>query len=432
VDIMQATPATWRLLLSCGWSGQSGLRLLCGGEALDTSLAQRLLRCAEEVWNVYGPTETTIWSGALMLSAELIRPELMDSELAGSELADAKPANNNSADSAIGSVPIGHPLDNTRFYVLDEEKKPVPIGVAGELYIGGVGLTQGYWQRPELTAERFVPNPLAISEVNRQCCPMLYKTGDRVCYREDGTLTYLGRFDQQTKLRGYRIELGEVEAEIATYPSVAQAVVVVQGDRPENQRLVAYMTLGAQTAETTDDSDNLGQIIRARLAGVLPTYMIPAAYQVLASFPLTPNGKIDRKALPAVVASTASVQIQPTTPVETVLAEIWQSLLGIDRVSRHDNFFDVGGHSLLIVNAQSQIRQRLAVEVSLMDLFHYPTLSTLADFIQRQQQGQSEEATSAEPERAEALSAGKQRLNQRQNQRLKQRRNRESLGGAQS
>ncbi|MEO0539237.1 MAG: amino acid adenylation domain-containing protein [Cyanobacteria bacterium P01_A01_bin.105] len=395
VDIMQATPATWRLLLGCGWSGQSGLKILCGGEALDSALAKRLLRSAEEVWNVYGPTETTIWSGALLLSVDHIDQ---------------------------GGVPIGHPIDNTRFFVLDKEKKPVPLGVAGELYIGGAGLTEGYWQRPDLTAERFVPNPFDISDLEKYLYPVLYKTGDRVCYREDGTLEYLGRFDHQAKLRGYRIELGEVEAAIAAHPAVSQAVVTVCGSQPESQRLVAYMTLARQDAKT---SENIEQGVRSYIAGLLPNYMVPTAYSVLPSFPLTPNGKVDRKALPDAQIATTATLVKPETPVETILAEIWQSLLGVGRVSLHDNFFDVGGHSLLVVNAQSQIRQRLAVEVSLMDLFRYPTLKTLAEFIQQQQTGATEQQ---EPERTVALSAGKQRLKRR----LKQRQDTKSLGGAQS
>ena len=371
VDIMQATPATWRLLINSGWSGQSGLKVLCGGEALDMTLAQRLLNCAEEVWNVYGPTETTIWSGALELSAEKLTE---------------------------GAVPIGYPIDNTQFYVLDKQQRQVPVGVASELYIGGMGLTPGYWQRPELTAERFVANPL----VNMMEGGRLYKTGDRVRYREDGTLDYLGRFDQQTKLRGYRIELGEIEAAIATHPTISQAVVTVQGDRPERQQLVAYVTLTHGSDEQT-----MGRDLRSHLNPLLPTYMIPTAYQVLAAFPLTPNGKVDRKALPAPQQRTAPTDSQPQTSLEKTLADIRQSLLNLDAVSIHDNFFEVGGHSLLVVNAQSQIRQKLGVDVSLMDLFQYPTLSALATHIT--QQGPSDDP----PDRAIAMTAGKQRLKQR-------------------
>ncbi|NEP61923.1 MAG: amino acid adenylation domain-containing protein, partial [Symploca sp. SIO2G7] len=388
VDIMQATPATWRLLINSGWGGQSGLTILCGGEALDLDLAKRLMSCGEEIWNVYGPTETTIWSGALALSTE---------QLNG------------------GTVPIGHPIDNTQFYVLDPQRQPVPVGVAGELYIGGMGLAQGYWQRPKLTAEKFVESPFDKQQRSRveetslspfPLSPTLYKTGDRVRYREDGTLDYLGRFDQQTKLRGYRIELGEIEAAIAAHPLVTQAVVIVYGDQPENQRLVAYATLTSGS-----DGKNLPREMRSHLAALLPAYMIPAGYQILEAFPLTPNGKVDRKALPAPQQTPDFTDGQPGTSLERILAEIWQSLLKLDSVSIHDSFFEVGGHSLLVVNAQSQIRQKLGVEVSLMDLFQYPTLSTLAHHISQQQTGT--------PDRTAALTDGKQRLKQRLQKRQK-------------
>ena len=388
VDIMQATPASWRLLFNAGWSGQSGLKILCGGEALDLKLAKRLMNCGEEVWNVYGPTETTIWSGALALSAEQL---------------------------AHGAVPMGHPLDNTQFYVLDQQQQPVPVGVAGELYIGGMGLAQGYWHRPRLTAEKFVANPLMALDGDAH--PTIYRTGDRVRYREDGTLDYLGRFDQQTKLRGYRIELGEIEAAIATHPAITQAIATVQGDRPADQRLVAYIKL----ANGSDGTD-LVKGLRSHLIPLLPTYMIPSAYQILDTFPLTPNGKVDRKALPAIQQAVVAANHQPKTSLERTLAEVWQNLLKLDSVSIYDNFFEVGGHSLLVVNAQSQIRQKIGIEISLMDLFQYPTLSTLADHITQQQAGASEETT----DRTVALSAGKQRLKQR----LQKRRGATELGGA--
>ncbi|MEL7224188.1 MAG: amino acid adenylation domain-containing protein, partial [Cyanobacteria bacterium J06576_12] len=361
VDIMQATPATWRLLLSSGWTGQNGLKILCGGEALDSSLAKVLLDCGEEVWNVYGPTETTIWSGALALTKDLIE---------------------------AGNVPIGHPIDNTHFYVLDEQQRPVPIGVAGELYIGGLGLSQGYWHRPDLTADRFV-------QVGER---VFYRTGDRVRYREDGTLDYLGRFDYQAKLRGHRIELGEIESAMALHPHINQAVAMLQGDTAENQRLVAYVTLDdrEETNELQSSTGNtlqfsVGDALRSHLTRQLPHYMVPTAYQVLPAFPLTPNGKVDRKALPAVTQSAITPDVRPKTAIENTLAEIWRSILpaqeettktaGEETISIHDNFFEIGGHSLLVINAQSQIRQQLGIELSMVDLFRYPTLNTLATHI---------------------------------------------------
>jgi amino acid adenylation domain-containing protein len=399
VDLMQATPATWRLLLNSGWAGQSNLKILCGGEALDIALAQRLLNCGEEVWNLYGPTETTIWSAALALS-----PTMLSS----------------------GSVPIGHPIDNTQFYILNQQQQQVPVGVAGELYIGGVGLSPGYWQQARLTAERFV----AVDGLG-----LLYRTGDRVRYREDGTLDYLGRLDYQAKLRGYRIELGEIEAAIVACDSVDQAVVVIQGEQPDNQRLAAYMTLtrgagngvaaGQAVEKATEQTVEkiLEKAVRSHLTSRLPHYMIPTAYQVLSAFPLTPNGKIDRSALPAITRPAITPSNQPKTAIETALSEIWQSVLAlesaesaVESVGIHDNFFEIGGHSLLLVNAQSQIRQRLGVELSMVDLFRYPTLSTLAAHIGQIQMSQIGEKDAAK-ERSVALAAGKQRLKQRLRQR---------------
>ncbi len=385
VDIMQATPATWRLLFNSGWAGQSGLKILCGGEALDVDLARRLLNSGEVVWNVYGPTETTIWSSALALSGEMLTG---------------------------GRVPIGAPIDNTQLYVLDQQQNPVPIGVAGELWIGGLGLSQGYWQRDDLTAEQFVDGR--------------YRTGDRVRYREDGNLDYLGRLDYQTKLRGYRIELGEIEQAIATHPRIKQAVVVVQGEL-KTQQLAAYVTLN----ESSDHNhllttQNITRALRLHLTNQLPHYMVPAAYQVLPAFPLTPNGKIDRKALLPIAAPDTSPHARPKTSIENTLAEIWTALLPSATVNIHDNFFEIGGHSLLIVNVQNQVRQRLGVELSMVDLFRYPTLSTLAAYIndlgQAKAQGQKQDAA-----RKVIVTAGKQRLKQR----LKQRKSVEFGGGAQ-
>ncbi|MEL7522143.1 MAG: amino acid adenylation domain-containing protein, partial [Cyanobacteria bacterium J06553_1] len=303
VDIMQATPATWRMLLSSGWAGQNGLRILCGGEALDTALANSLLDCSEEIWNVYGPTETTIWSSALALSKEML---------------------------AGGTVPIGHPIDNTHFHILDEQKQPVPLGVAGELYIGGLGLSQGYWHREALTHEKFIDG-LSLSEALReQLHPSqpatLYRTGDRVRYREDGTLDYLGRLDYQAKLRGYRIELGEIETAIARHEKVDQAVVVLQGDTPAHQQLTAYVTLTNREnnlKEATEIEQRVVQDVRSHLTGHLPHYMVPTAYQVLPAFPLTPNGKINRKALPTITQAAITPDTRPKTTIESTLAKIW-------------------------------------------------------------------------------------------------------------
>jgi len=412
VDIMQATPATWRMLLSSGWAGQNGLRILCGGEALDTALANSLLDCGEEVWNVYGPTETTIWSSALALSKEMLTG---------------------------GTVPIGHPIDNTHFHILDEQKQPVPLGVAGELYIGGLGLSQGYWHREALTHEKFIDG-LSLSEALReQLHPSqpatLYRTGDRVRYREDGTLDYLGRLDSQAKLRGYRIELGEIETAIARHELIDQAVVVLQGDTPAHQQLAAYVTLTNREnnlKEATEIEQKIVQDVRSQLTGhltgQLPHYMVPTAYQVLPTFPLTPNGKINRQALPTITTAAITPDTRPKTTIETTLADIWCALLPLETVGIHDNFFEIGGHSLLVVNAQSKIRQKIGVELSMVDLFRYPTLSTLANHIDqiKQAKEQSEEQEKEKKDnRKVAVAAGKQRLKRR----LTQRKSAERLGG---
>ncbi|MEL6880233.1 MAG: amino acid adenylation domain-containing protein, partial [Cyanobacteria bacterium J06607_10] len=375
VDIMQATPATWRLLLGSGWAGQSGLRILCGGEALEVDLARRLLDCAEEVWNVYGPTETTIWSGALELSAEILKK---------------------------GTVPIGGPIDNTQFHVLDSQQQPVPVGVSGELYISGMGVSPGYWQQSELTAERFVQVPNLTDK-------RLYRTGDRVRYRADGLLDYLGRLDYQTKLRGYRIELGEIEAALMSHPKVTQAVVLINGETDADKFLAAYVTLVTATDVLSSSK------MRSHLIARLPHYMVPAIYQVLTDFPLTPNGKINRLALAQMASSPAANDLsnRPKTPVETTLSTIWQSLLPQETISIYDNFFEIGGHSLLLVNAQSQIREQLSLELTLVDLFRYPTLSSLAAHIsQRLEQGNSSVENNAQV-RTMAIASGKHRLKQR-------------------
>jgi len=416
VDIMQATPATWRLLLSGGWGGQNGLRILCGGEALDAALAKRLLNCGEEVWNVYGPTETTIWSSALALSS---------ASLTGS------------------SVPIGNPINNTQFYVLNEKQQIVPLGVAGELYIGGVGLSAGYWQREDLTKENFsgvrLRSPLGfgdnctsfntdisrcLSGVEGTTQPIsLYRTGDRVRYREDGTLDYLGRLDYQTKLRGYRIELGEIERVLMAHPQVNQAVVTVQGEAAK-QQLAAYVTLiSYEKKEPTASAQTLMQVLRSYLAQQLPHYMVPAVYQVLDAFPLTPNGKVDRNELLAIAPSPNQTALtpdsRPKTAAENTLLNIWQSLLPTQTISVHDNFFEIGGHSLLVISAQDNIRQQLSVELSLVDLFRYPTLRSLAlhiSQIKARQQGKSDIARTIQPKNGltgPGLAAGKQRLKQR-------------------
>ncbi|MFP2934500.1 amino acid adenylation domain-containing protein, partial [Pyxidicoccus sp. 3LG] len=274
---LQATPSTWRLLLESGWKGRR-LKALCGGEALPRELAVELAERCGEVWNLYGPTETTVWS-----TVHDVAPPPME-----------------------GPVPIGRPIPGTRAYVLDARGQPVPPGVPGELHLGGEGVARGYLGRPALTAERFVPAPFDTAPGAR-----MYRTGDVVRWRVDGTLEYLGRADQQVKLRGYRIEPGEVEVALRQHPAVHEAVAVVREDAPGDRRLVAYVV----TATPAPSAADLRDFARQRL----PEYMVPAAYVSLVALPLTPNGKVDRKALPAPgrdALGPASTYVAPRTPDE--------------------------------------------------------------------------------------------------------------------
>ncbi|AFZ33306.1 non-ribosomal peptide synthetase (plasmid) [Gloeocapsa sp. PCC 7428] len=345
--VMQSTPATWNLLIDSGWQGNSHLtQIISGGEALMPRLAKQLQARTTQVWNVYGPTETTIWSSIHCVKGR------------GDKLDDLN----------LEVIPIGKPLANTQFYVLDGYLQPVPIGVPGELYIGSVGVAQGYLNRLELTAERFIPNPFrkdAISSTENR----LYKTGDLVRYRVDGTLEHLGRVDYQVKLRGFRIELDEIAAVLNQHPDVQQAIVVLD-NRQTDPRLIAYIVFQSPVAHF-----ELRQFLQTKL----PAHMIPAAYVTLDKLPLTPNGKIDRRALPS-----AEVQLQPNqyiaprNPIEEILAEIWAETLELAQVGIEDNFFELGGHSLLATRVISQVRRMFGIELPLRRLFETPTIAELA------------------------------------------------------
>ncbi len=341
--VMQATPATWRLLLAAGWSGRPGLTLLCGGEALARDLADALLTRCSALWNLYGPTETTIWS-----TAERVGP-------------------------GRGAVPIGRPIANTRVYLLDAAGAPVPVGVTGRLFIGGAGVARGYWGREALTAERFVADPFRGPSIGQPGARM-YDTGDLARWRADGRLEYLGRGDTQVKLRGYRIELGEIEAVIARAPGVAQAVVLVREDRPGDQRLVAYLVPQPGAVPTEEG-------LRATAAQLLPAFMVPAAWVMLPALPLTPNGKVDRQALPPPRAAAPLVATDPVPPrseTEQRLAAIWRALLHVNQIGVHDNFFDIGGHSLLVVALQGRLLEAFGIELPVVALFEHPTIAALA------------------------------------------------------
>jgi len=340
--VMQATPATWRMLLESGWPGREGLRVLCGGEPLGRDLADALLNRSAELWNLYGPTETTIWSSVQRIAV------------------DDQP------------VSIGRPIANTSIYILDDSLEPVPIGVIGELYIAGSGVARGYLNRADLSAERFVPDPFC-----RTAGARMYRTGDLARHRSDGTIECLGRVDHQVKIRGFRIELGEIESAMQMHPSVRQAVVVDREDAPGDKRLVAYW-IGAD-----DEQIDVGEL-RRQLHERLPDYMIPAAFVRLDALPLTPNGKLDRRALPAPDTDRHELgesYIAPRDHEERTLAAIWSQLLSRSTIGAHDNFFELGGHSLLATRLVSKIREAMAVSLPLRTVFDAPTLASLAERI---------------------------------------------------
>ncbi|MDN0200046.1 amino acid adenylation domain-containing protein [Streptomyces sp. S.PNR 29] len=330
--VLQATPTTWQMLIAAGWTGDPGLRALCGGEPLPAELADRLTGLVGELYNMYGPTETTIWS-----TVDRVRP--------------GEP------------VTIGRPIGNTRCHVLDERGMPVPPGIPGELYLSGDGVADGYLGRPELTAERFVTAPWGTGRA--------YRTGDLVRYLPDGRLEYLERIDGQIKLNGYRIELGEVESALRRIPEVTSAVALVREDRPGERRLVAYVTGSAGLPQPAD--------LRAALRDGLPAYMVPASVVVLPELPLTPNGKIDRKALPVPrPARTAGAGADVRTDLERRIAEVWCQVLRVDRVGAEDNFFDLGGDSLRLTSVTAMLRERLGRPVTRLDMFGHPTVRAMA------------------------------------------------------
>ncbi|HEX3525705.1 MAG TPA: amino acid adenylation domain-containing protein [Thermoanaerobaculia bacterium] len=340
---MQATPSTWRLLLAAGWQGEPRLRVLCGGEALPPDLAEHLAARGESAWNLYGPTETTIWSAVHRLPV-----------------------------GGAGPVLAGRPIANTQIYVVDRidpDMQPAVPGTPGELLIGGDGVTRGYFGRPDLTAERFIPDPFGDRPGGR-----LYRTGDLARHRNGGDLEILGRLDHQVKIRGFRIELGEIETALAAVPGVRQAVVVARADRSGGRRLIAYLV------STDLDTDLDIQTLRRLLADRLPEAFIPSRFVTLAALPLTPNGKVDRASLPEPDAGRPELGTDyrpPRSELERTIAAVWREVLGVDAVGVHDNFFDLGGHSLLLAQAHSRLAA-LGHDLALLDLFRHPTIDALA------------------------------------------------------
>jgi amino acid adenylation domain-containing protein/non-ribosomal peptide synthase protein (TIGR01720 family) len=334
--VMQATPATWRLLLGAGWAGDRRLKALCGGEALPRELADQLIDAVGELWNVYGPTEATIWATLAPLAEK------------------------------GGMVPLGEPLANTRLYLLSRLLRPVPLGVPGELHLAGAGLSRGYLGRPAASAERFIPDPFATAPGGR-----LYQTGDLARRRLDGGLEFLGRIDNQVKVRGFRIELGEIEAALAAHPGVAQAVVLAREDTPGNRRLVGYLVTapGAAAPETAE--------LRSHLGERLPEYMVPALFVTLDELPLTPNGKVDRRALPAPDPAAAQREyVAPRNAREEKMAEIWGQILNLERVGIHDDFFELGGDSLLVVRVVTKAA-KAGITVTTKQAFQHRTIADL-------------------------------------------------------
>ncbi|GAA6616689.1 non-ribosomal peptide synthetase [Scytonema sp. NUACC26] len=350
--VMQATPATWQMLLAAGWKGNKQLKILCGGEALSQKLASSLLEKCNSLWNLYGPTETTIWSMV------------------------------HKVESADLPIPLGHPIDNTQIYLLEElhhqDLKLVPVGVPGEVYIGGAGIARGYLHRPELTNEKFIPDSFSSQPGSR-----LYRTGDLARYLPDGNIEFIGRNDHQVKIRGFRIELKEIEAILVQHPTVQQTVVMAREDVPGDTRLVAYVV---PYQEQMCSIKELRQFVKEKL----PSHMVPSAFAILEAFPLTPNSKVDRQALPApdrIQHEPDETYIAPRDELEQKLIQIWQKVLGIQLIGIKDRFFEIGGNSLLGIEMFSQIEKTLGTNLPLAILFQSSTVETLASVIREQKDG---------------------------------------------
>jgi acyl-coenzyme A synthetase/AMP-(fatty) acid ligase/acyl carrier protein len=326
-------------------------RVICSGEALPRDLQERFFtRSQAQLHNLYGPTEA-----AVDVTYWACRRD-----------ADPRP------------VPIGYPIANTQMYVLDRFLAPVPVGVAGELHIGGVNLARGYLNKDELTAARFIPDPFHPGTDQR-----LYKTGDLARVREDGAIEYLGRLDRQVKLRGFRIELGEIESVLVEHEQVGEAIVVAREHGAGDVRLVAYLT-GTQLPSP-------GELI-AFVKERLPEYMVPATFVPLPAFPLLPNGKVDQKALPEPDLGRPELLtpfVAPSDDLQRAIAAIWCQILGLDRVGSHDNFFELGGHSLLIPQLKAALDEATGREVAMVELFQYPTVASLAEYLNRPAAGDS-------------------------------------------
>ena len=342
ISVMQATPTTWRLLIEAGWNGDASFKVLCGGEALSQDLARQLLTRCGALWNMYGPTETAIWSTCF---------RVQDASL---------------------PVLIGRPIANTGVYVLDKAGRPSPMGVPGELCIAGAGVARGYLDRPELTAERFVRDPFADRFGGR-----MYKTGDLGRYLPDGNLEFRQRVDNQVKIRGFRVELGDVEAALNSHPRVKQGVARIFELRPGDARLVGYVLPDGEPPAAAE--------LREHLRTTLPQYMVPQHFSVVERFALTPNGKVDRARLepPHAADLLAETFVAPSTPHEQLVADVFGDVLQVEKVSADASFFDLGGHSVLAARVVAQLRRQGFPTLSLRTLFESPSAATLARELDR-------------------------------------------------
>ncbi|MGQ0837734.1 amino acid adenylation domain-containing protein [Actinokineospora sp.] len=352
--VLQATPSRWRMLLGAGGVPATVHTRLCGGEALTRELADQLIAAGSTLWNVYGPTETTVWAAAGKVTS--------------------------------APIEIGPPIGNMRIYVLDEALRPVPVGVVGEIHIGGAGMTRGYHGRDDLTAERFVPDPFGAPGEK------LYATGDLARYRPSGRLEFLGRVDQQVKVRGFRIELGEIEAALRGHPRVREAVVTASTVGEDDTRLAAYLVTDSA------EPNGLWPQVRAYLADRLPEYMVPGAFVALDALPMTPTGKVDRSALPEPSWDSLrdTCRVAPRTPVERAVAEMWQELLNVPEVGAHDDFFVLGGHSLLVGRLLARVREYLLVDVPMRTMFDARTVAAFAAALSRFETAPGQVAAAAE------------------------------------
>ena len=341
--MLQATPSLWRILLEAGFRPRSGLKMLCGGEPLPRDLADALVATGGELWNMYGPTETTVWSSM--------------------------------AKVGTGPIVIGEPIANTQLHILDQRDQVQPIGIPGQLHIGGNGLANGYFDRPDLTQNAFVEIALARRGTSR-----LYRTGDLAVRRADGSIDLLGRIDQQVKLRGFRIELGEIEAAIRAVPGVTDAAVALRSVAGKDPRLVGYYVLAENSRLATSD-------LSERLTHALPDYMVPTAWKQLDRLPMTPNGKLDRKALPDVEQAGVIVrdvpQSLPSTPTEIALAAIWQDVLGLESIGVHDGLFSLGADSLQVFRIAARFGE-CGIKLQAKHLLEHPTIAELAAFADAQ------------------------------------------------